>query len=114
MDVFGADEKFTQLVHGRASRPGQRVVYVDGGFDLFSSGHIAFLETITRMEEDLGRRRNWYTDPAREERIQKHGEDYPPAYVIAGIHRDQAINEHLTTSGDKVVVLLQTVHAESS
>jgi ethanolamine-phosphate cytidylyltransferase len=94
VDVFGADEKFTQLVHGHAPRLGQRVVYVDGGFDLFSSGHIAFLETITRMEEDLGHQRNWYTDAAREERIQKHGEDYPPAYVIAGIHRDQVINEH--------------------
>jgi ethanolamine-phosphate cytidylyltransferase len=31
---------FNLLCQGSQPKPGQRVVYVDGGFDLFSSGHI--------------------------------------------------------------------------
>src|SRR5438046_9824705 len=34
---------FTKLVTGREPKPGQRIVYVDGGFDLFQIGHIEFL-----------------------------------------------------------------------
>ncbi|KAL9583831.1 MAG: hypothetical protein Q9212_002482 [Teloschistes hypoglaucus] len=43
------------LVDGVHPQPGQRLVYVDGGFDLFSSGHIEFLRQVIKAEEALGR-----------------------------------------------------------
>ncbi len=82
------------MVHGVGPRSGQRIVYVDGGFDLFSSGHIAFLRTVTSAEEDLGRARGWYNEEARSKRTQDHGEDFPPAFVVAGIHDDEVVNYH--------------------
>ncbi|KAF2722439.1 hypothetical protein K431DRAFT_266401 [Polychaeton citri CBS 116435] len=83
---------FNPIVPGHRPRPGQRVVYVDGGFDLFSSGHIAFLQRVAELETEHGRQSDWFTDSARETRIRDHGEDYGPAYVIAGVHDDDVIN----------------------
>lgn len=84
--------KFHQLVHGKGVAPGQRVVYVDGGWDLFSSGHIEFLRHVTKTEEDAARERGWYTEEATKERIEKAGNDYGPVFLIAGIHEDEVIN----------------------
>jgi ethanolamine-phosphate cytidylyltransferase len=83
---------FEKLVPGKAPRPGQRVVYVDGGFDLFSSGHIAFLQRVSSLEESEGRQRGWYEPSEREKRVTEYGEDFGPAYIIAGIHDDAVIN----------------------
>ncbi|KAK4943864.1 choline phosphate cytidylyltransferase [Elasticomyces elasticus] len=58
---------FKKLVAGNGPRPGQRIVYVDGGFDLFSSGHIEFLKRVYETEK---------------------GE----AYIVAGVHNDEVIN----------------------
>ncbi|EHY55980.1 choline phosphate cytidylyltransferase [Exophiala dermatitidis] len=58
---------YHQLVAGNGPKPGQRIVYVDGGFDLFSSGHIEFLKRVNQAEK---------------------GE----AYVVAGVHNDEVIN----------------------
>lgn len=58
---------FNKLVSGKQPGPKQRVVYVDGGFDLFCSGHIEFLKRVNEAE---------------------NGE----AYVVAGIHDDKVIN----------------------
>jgi ethanolamine-phosphate cytidylyltransferase len=84
--------KFHQLVEGKGVKPGQRVVYVDGGWDLFSSGHIEFLRLVNQTEEDAAKERGWYTEEAKKERIEATGEDYPPAFVVAGIHDDEVIN----------------------
>ena len=83
---------FETLVNGKAPKPGQRIVYVDGGFDLFSSGHIEFLRQVVSYEEKEGRQRGWYETEEREKRLKDHGEDYDPAYVIVGIHDDDVIN----------------------
>ena len=58
---------FSELVVGNGPKPGQRIVYVDGGFDLFSSGQIEFLRKVNEAEK---------------------GE----AYIVAGIHDDWVIN----------------------
>lgn len=58
---------FSKIVGGNGSKPGQRIVYVDGGFDLFSSGHIAFLKQVAELEKE-------------------------GAYLIAGVHDDDVIN----------------------
>lgn len=84
--------KFSQLVKGKGARPGQSVVYVDGGWDLFSSGHIEFLRLVTQNEEDLARENGWYTEEAKQARIQNTGSDYGPVFVVAGIHDDEVIN----------------------
>lgn len=83
---------FEELVSGKQVKPGQRVVYVDGGFDLFSSGHIEFLRLVLAQEESEGHKRGWYTPEQKDKRIKDHGEDYGPAFVVAGIHDDDVIN----------------------
>jgi ethanolamine-phosphate cytidylyltransferase len=67
------------LVPGIGPKPDQRIIYVDGGFDLFSSGHIAFLKQVTALETQ--RQPSWPKDKG-----------YPPAYVVVGIHSDAEIN----------------------
>ncbi|XP_044715683.1 cytidylyltransferase-like domain-containing protein [Hirsutella rhossiliensis] len=66
-----ASGSFGKLLGGRGPRPGQRIVYVDGGFDLFSSGHIEFLR----------------------KRRAADGGDYGSAFVVVGVHEDGVINE---------------------
>lgn len=83
---------FETLVNGKLPKPGQRIVYVDGGFDLFSSGHIEFLRQVMAYEESEGRQRGWYEPEQRETRLKNCAEDYPPAYIVAGIHDDGVIN----------------------
>ncbi len=83
---------FNKMVTGKPPRPGQRIVYVDGGFDLFSSGHIEFLRQVVKAEEEAGRERGWYKESEKKQRVETCGEDYPPAYVVAGVHDDEVIN----------------------
>ena len=83
---------YSTLVSGRSPRPGQRIVYVDGGFDLFSSGHIEFLHQIVKAEQSLGRKNGWYSEDSRQKRQRRSGEDYGPAYIVAGVHDDEVIN----------------------
>lgn len=84
--------KFRQLVEGKGVRLGQTVVYVDGGWDLFSSGHIEFLRIVVQTEENAAKERGWYAQEATQQRIAQHGEDYSPVFVVAGIHDDEVIN----------------------
>ena len=83
---------FKSMVSGQPPRPGQRIVYVDGGFDLFSSGHIAFLQTVSSLEHTLGEKNGWFREEAKARRMKDTGSDYDPAYVVAGIHTDEVIN----------------------
>ena len=89
----GEAGSFETLVNGNKPKPGQRTVYVDGGFDLFSSGHIEFLRQVLAHEEEEGHKRGWYDLEQTEKRRKDFGEDYPPAYIIAGIHDDDVINK---------------------
>ncbi|KAL2833648.1 hypothetical protein BJY01DRAFT_90251 [Aspergillus pseudoustus] len=91
-DTVDEPGSFESLVGGRPPKPGQRVIYVDGGFDLFSSGHIEFLRQVLAIEEAEGRERGWYDHAQREQRLKDHGDDYGPAYVVAGVHDDDVIN----------------------
>jgi ethanolamine-phosphate cytidylyltransferase len=59
--------RFEKVVAGKGPKPGQKIVYVDGGFDLFSSGHIEFLKRVSQAEAN-------------------------EAYVVAGVHDDAVIN----------------------
>ena len=86
------DGTFSTMVDGQRPRPGQRVVYVDGGFDLFSSGHIEFLRQVSQAELALGRKNGWYNDESSRRRKAESGEDYGPAFIIAGVHDDEVIN----------------------
>lgn len=86
---FGA---FSTMVDGITPQPGQRIIYVDGGFDLFSSGHIEFLRQVVKREDQLGHNSGWFEKAASETRVERTGKDYGPAFVIAGIHDDTVIN----------------------
>ncbi|KAK8055423.1 cytidylyltransferase [Apiospora rasikravindrae] len=90
----GEEEKgsFRQFLKGAGPQPGQRVVYVDGGFDLFSSGHIEFLRLVVEAEESLARKEGWYDQQAVDERKGKGG-DYGPVFLVAGVHDDEVINQ---------------------
>ncbi|KAF3920363.1 hypothetical protein ABW20_dc0102005 [Dactylellina cionopaga] len=70
-----AAKSIRQLVAGIDPNPEQRIVYVDGGFDLFSSGQIEFLRLVVETEK-------------------KNYPSLPAPYVIAGIHDDLTINKH--------------------
>lgn len=83
---------YSRMVEGKGPKPGQRIVYVDGGFDLFSSGHIEFLRQVTKAEEVIGQKAGWFSAEAKKQRITDHGEDFSPAYIIAGVHDDEVIN----------------------
>ena len=83
---------YATIVDGVLPKPGQRIVYVDGGFDLFSSGHIEFLRQVVKAEEALARKTGWYDNPARKQRLAESNNDYGPAYIVAGIHDDEVIN----------------------
>ena len=83
---------FSRYFKGKDPKPGQRIVYVDGGFDLFSSGHIEFLRSVVRVEEEKARRDGWYEDGARRKRVEECGGDYGRAFVVAGVHDDEVIN----------------------
>ena len=84
--------EYAKMVAGKIPRPDQRVVYVDGGFDLFCSGHIEFLRQVALTEKRIGEESGWYEEATRAARIEEHGEDYPPAYIVAGVHDDEVIN----------------------
>jgi ethanolamine-phosphate cytidylyltransferase len=83
---------FENVIAGQSPKPDQRIVYVDGGFDLFSSGHIEFLRLVVEREETEARSQGWYDDTAREKRVEERGSDYGPVFVVAGIHDDGVIN----------------------
>lgn len=85
---------FHQMVGGVGPKEGQRIVYVDGGFDLFSSGHIEFLRSVFELERVEGEKRGWFLEASREKRIEQTGENYAPAYILAGIHNDEVINHY--------------------
>jgi ethanolamine-phosphate cytidylyltransferase len=82
------------MVAGQGPKEDQRVIYVDGGFDLFSSGHIEFLRKVFELENAEGEKNGWFTEDAKKKRVEATGEDYPPAYVLAGIHNDEVINHY--------------------
>ncbi|KAL9102779.1 MAG: hypothetical protein Q9163_002097 [Psora crenata] len=81
--ILEAIDSCRPMVEGHGPQSGQRIVYVDGGFDLFSSGHIEFLREVVKAEEEFGRRNR------RGNGLQKLCR---PAYIIAGIHDDTVIN----------------------
>ncbi len=90
--VAGSADSFSPFIHGSGHKPDQRVVYVDGGFDLFSSGHIEFLRLVVQKEEELAREKGFYSQQAVDARRAK-GADYGPVYVVAGVHNDEVINQ---------------------
>ncbi|KAL9641099.1 MAG: hypothetical protein Q9204_000324 [Flavoplaca sp. TL-2023a] len=84
---------YTTVVDGALPKPGQRIVYLDGGFDLFSSGHIEFLRQVVKAEEAFARQTGWYDDtPTQKERLAGNNGGYGPSYIVAGIHDDEVIN----------------------
>lgn len=93
--VEGDSGTFRKHIAGIGPQPGQRLVYVDGGYDLFCSGHIEFLRQVVLEEEKLGRGRGWYEAAAVQERKSKsaNGSDYPPVFVVVGVHEDAVINQ---------------------
>ena len=74
---------FRVMEDGVGPRPSQRIVYVDGGFDLFSSGHIEFLKQVVEAEERLYHHSSRQNDSDAENR---------PAYVVVGVHDDMVVN----------------------
>ena len=82
-DGIAEDGRPQKLIEGNEPQSGQRIVYVDGGFDLFSSGHIEFLRQVSLEEAEIGRQHGRYTSS---EQL------YSPAYIIAGVHDDTVIN----------------------
>lgn len=62
---------FETLVPSTITADGAKLVYVDGGFDLFTPGHVEFLRRVHAAQS-----------PGQK------------IYVIAGVHDDATINQH--------------------
>jgi ethanolamine-phosphate cytidylyltransferase len=45
--------KIVQFSESREPKPGQKIVYVDGAFDLFNMGHIEFLRKVKELGDYL-------------------------------------------------------------
>jgi len=85
--------KYNKMVGGVSPQPGQHVVYVDGGFDLFTPGHIEFLRQVVETEEKAARSNGWFSEQESQKRISTSGKDYSPVYVVAGVHDDEEVNK---------------------
>ncbi|THX92856.1 ethanolamine-phosphate cytidylyltransferase [Aureobasidium pullulans] len=78
---FHQNGSFLKKVNGTSPLPDQKVIYVDGGFDLFSTGHIEFLKQVVESEEKQAKQTGW-------------DKEYSPIYVVAGVHSDEDINDY--------------------
>ena len=76
-----------------AKKADQRFVYVDGSFDLFSSGHIEFLRRVAEVERIAAEEDGWNQPSRRRARVETSGKDYDRAFVIVGIHNDHTVNQ---------------------
>lgn len=85
-------KSFTTLIEGITPYPSQRVIYVDGSFDLFSSGHIEFLKAVVAEETARGKSTGWFSAENTHHRIAETGIDYAPLYLVLGLHSDYAVN----------------------
>ena len=83
---------FDKIVTGKEPLPGQRVVYVDGTFDLFSTGHIEFFKMVMEAEEKLAKEKGWYSSESMRQIEDKVGRSVPPVYLVVGIHDDGVAN----------------------
>jgi ethanolamine-phosphate cytidylyltransferase len=61
------NDTLTSLVLGVSPKPGQKIIYVDGTFDLFTPGHVELLRLIFASAES--------------------------PYVVVGLHEDYTINK---------------------
>ncbi|KAK8050534.1 Ethanolamine-phosphate cytidylyltransferase [Apiospora phragmitis] len=110
----GEEEKgsFRQFLKGAGPQPGQRVVYVDGGFDLFSSGHIEFLRLVVEAEESLARKEGWYDQQAVDERKGKGG-DYGPLHDDEVINQWKGVNYPIMNIYERSLCVLQCRHVNA-
>uniref|UniRef100_A0A8C5N8C5 ethanolamine-phosphate cytidylyltransferase n=1 Tax=Gouania willdenowi TaxID=441366 RepID=A0A8C5N8C5_GOUWI len=61
-------QKIIQFASGQEPQPGDTIIYVAGGFDLFHIGHVDFLEAVHKLSEK--------------------------PYIIVGLHFDQEVNRY--------------------
>merc|ERR1712142_561489 len=60
--------KILQFSSGKEPKPGDKIVYVTGAFDLFRVGHLDFLEQVYKL--------------------------FPSTFIIVGLHTDQEVNRY--------------------
>lgn len=59
-------QKIIQFAEGKEPKPGDKIIYVNGAFDLFHIGHVDFLEKVKALGD----------------------------YLIVGLHTDQIVNRY--------------------
>ena len=93
LSIFGwGENQMTSFIRGHwEPQPWQRVIYVDGGFDFFSAGHLNFLQTI--IEEDMPRFRRTSSEHSAKEDASP-GFNRNSAFIVVGIHSDAVVNKH--------------------
>lgn len=91
-DVENFTGEIEPLIDGISPLPDQTVVYVDGGFDLFTPGHMEFLKSVVEAESSQARSKGWFETARAQERKSAHGRDYSPVYLVAGVHDDAVVN----------------------
>ena len=81
-----------KIVPGKGPLPTQVVVYVDGTFDLFSTGHIEFLKRVVSIEESVAVGNGWYDSQAVKAIEDQIGHKFSPVYLVVGLHEDEMVN----------------------
>lgn len=115
--AWDKDDQMTEFVSGNwRPRPWQRVIYIDGGFDLFSAGHINFLREI--IEQDRGHFRGLSSEQikADEVSLECNGNF---SFIVVGIHSDIVVNKHkglnypIMNLYERILCVLQCGHISS-
>lgn len=114
---WGEDSRMANFVSGDwKPRPWQRVIYIDGGFDLFTPGHINFLRTI--MDMDLARYRALSGEQmAEDEASPEFNGNF--SFIVVGIHSDPVVNKHkgynypIMNLYERMLCVLQCGHISS-
>ena len=91
-DAEEFDGRVESLIDGVGPLPGQSVIYVDGGFDLFTPGHMEFLRSVVEAESVKAKSDGWYDAAQAQQRVTSHGSDYSPVYLVAGVRDDAVVN----------------------
>ena len=119
LSVFGCgqDLRMKTFVSGTwKPQPWQRVVYIDGGFDLFSAGHLNFLRRV--INKDIDRHQKLSKDTLVQGEA-KSTSNNNFSFIIVGIHSDGVVNKHkglnypIMNLYERMLCVLQCGHVSS-
>ena len=119
LSVFGCDRDLQMKTFIQGSwkpQSSQRVVYIDGGFDLFSAGHLNFLRRV--LDKDMGRHNETSKGALDHEgTTTEFNKNF--SFIVVGIHSDAVVNKYkglnypIMNLYERILCVLQCGHVSS-